>query len=139
MSLDSRSDELDRKLEGRNTIEDNINALVKDAEQRRRQIRLLTLSIIVELIIVVGLVMLSIRTMDLAALGHSNKAALMQNCETANDSRKSQRKLWGYILAVPPSQPRSPEQELRVQEFKEFVDNTFAPRDCVAEANVTNK
>lgn len=134
MTLDSRSDELDKKLEG-NDIDKSVATLVKDARRRQLQLRLLTASIILDFILSAVLTVVVFKTNEVARLAQSTKAAVIQNCETANDSRRNQRQLWGYVLSLTPEQPRTSEQEARVKEFSKFVDSTFAPRDCQAEAN----
>lgn len=134
MSLAERADELDKKLE-QNPIDTSIETLAQDARRARRNVKLLAASIILDFILTVGLTFLSFQTSHLASLSQSNKAAVIQNCETANDSRTAQRQLWGYVLSLTPQQPRTPEQQARVDEFAKFVDQTFKPRDCQAEAN----
>lgn len=134
MSLASRSDELDKKLEG-NSIDSSIETLVKDAARARRNVRLLAASIALDFILTIVLAVVSYKTNELAHLAQTTKQAVIQNCETANDPRLAQKQLWGYVLSLTPSQPRTPEQEDRVKEFAKFVDQTFKPRDCQAEAN----
>lgn len=133
-NLDERSDRLDEELK-QNPIDKSIETLVKDAARRRLQLRLLGIFIVLQFLFIVTLGVVSVKTAQVAQLAQSNKAAVIQNCETANDSRNNQRQLWGYVLSLTPQQPRTPEQDARVAEFARFVDRTFAPRDCQAEAN----
>ena len=134
MSLAERSDELDKKL-ANNPIDNSIETLAKDARRARRNVRLLAISIGLDFALTIALTVLSFQTSHLANLAQTNKAAVVQNCETANDSRAAQRQLWGYVLSLTPQQPRTPEQQDRVNEFAKFVDETFKARDCQAEAN----
>lgn len=134
MSLAERADELDKKLE-QNPIDQSIATLVKADNRRRRQVMLLAVSLALDFVLTIGLTFLSFQTSHIAQLAQNNKEAVILNCETANDSRDAQRKLWAYVIALPPQQPRSPEQQQRVEEFQVFVDKTFKPRDCQAEAN----
>lgn len=134
MSLAERADELDKKLE-QNPIDQSIAALVKADNRRRRQVMLLAVSLALEFVLTIGLTFLSFQTNHIAQLAQNNKEAVILNCETANDSREAQRKLWAYVIALPPQQTRTPEQQQRVEEFQVFVDKTFKPRDCQSEAN----
>lgn len=133
MSLETRSNELDKKLE-HNEIDDSISTLVKGAKRQRRAIRLLALSILLDFILTIGLTIFSIKTNEALQLAQNNRQAIVQNCETANDSRKNQRELWRYVTSLTPSQPRNAEQQARVEDFNKFVEKTFAQRDCQAEA-----
>lgn len=134
MSLDSRSDELDKKLEN-NDIDKSVATLIKGAHRQRRAIRLLAVSIVLDFILTIGLTVVSVKTNEVARLAQSNKEAVIANCETANESRANQLKLWQYVFDIPPTVPRTPEQDKRVGEFKVFIDKTFAQRNCHAEAN----
>lgn len=134
MSLDSRNEELERKL-SKTQLPDAVATLMDDAKKSRRRVRLLTASIILDFVLTIGLTVVSAKTADLTRQAQSNKAALIQNCETANDSRNKQLTLWGYVLALNPEQARTPEQQAAVDKFAKFVEDTFAPRDCEAEAN----
>lgn len=138
MSLADRADALDKKMADVD-IDEAIRTLVLDARRRRLQVRLLAVFIALTTGLTVAIGVVSWKTAQLANLAQTNKAAVIQNCETANDSRTAQRQLWGYVLSLTPSQPRNAEQQARVDEFAKFVDRTFAPRDCQAEANIQVK
>lgn len=134
MTLDSRSDELDKKLED-NPVDKGIEALAKGVSRQRRAIRLLAVSIVLEFVLTIGVAVIAFKTNEALNLSQSNKDAVIANCETANDSRKNQLALWNYVFAIPPSQPPTPDQQTRAKEFKSFVDITFQPRDCQKEIN----
>lgn len=134
MSLDSRNEDLNKKIDDTD-LPSAVRVLIDDAKKRRNQIRWLVVSITLDFILTIGLTVLSIRTNQVASLAQSNRTALIQNCETSNDSRERQRALWAYVIALPPQQPPTPEQQKRVEEFQKFVDTTFSQRDCQAEAN----
>lgn len=138
MSLDSRNEELEKKLH-ETDLPQAVEVLVKDAKRRTRQLRWIAISLALDLILTIGLTIFGLKTNEVAKLAQSNKEATIQGCEIANDARDKQRVLWGYVLALTPQQPRTPEQEDRVNEFRGFVDNTFAHRDCQAEATRFDK
>lgn len=51
-------------------------------------------------------------------------------CESSNESRALNVRLWDYVLSFPPSRPRTQAQEKQLELFKAFMRKTFAPRDC---------
>jgi hypothetical protein len=133
-NLDERSDELDKQME-KHPAEESIEVLTKDAHRRTRQLRILAVCIVFNLLLTVGFGLLTYKTNQLARLAQKAKDAIVANCEVANDSRENNHALWDYILALPPSEPRTAEQEKRISEFETFIDRTFAQRDCQAEIN----
>lgn len=134
MSLDSRNDDLNKKIEDTD-LPNAVAVLLKDARKRRRQLRWLATALALDFLLMIAIAVLLVRTSDIAKLSQSNQQALIQNCETANDSRTKQLTLWRYVLSITPDQPRTPEQEAMVKDFTKFIQTTFAPRDCQAEAD----
>lgn len=133
-NLEERDDELNKQM-ATHPAEESIQVLVKDAHRSKRYFRILAISVALDIILSIGLAFFAYQTNQAVRVAQSSRAAIVANCETANDSRNKQLVLWGYVLSLTPQQPRTPEQEARVDEFKEFVEKTFAPRDCQAEIN----
>lgn len=133
MGLEERSDKLDEQMAA-HPAEESIQVLVKDAHRRKRQLRILTVSVILDIILSLVLGFVTWKTNELAQLAQKTEDALIANCEIVNDSRDKQRELWGYVISLTPQQPRTPEQQDRTNNFAEFVDRTFVHRDCQAEA-----
>lgn len=61
------------------------------------------------------------------------RQGVLNNCEAANESRRSDRQLWEFILQIAPATGEA-EQERAVR-FRRFLDQHLAERDCVAIAN----
>ncbi len=59
-----------------------------------------------------------------------NHDLLVSGCSSGNEFRVAEKKLWGYILGIPPSKPLTKAQQQQVNDFKVFLDKTFAERDC---------
>lgn len=133
-NLEERDDHLNQQIE-EHPAEESIRVLVKDAHRRTRQLRLLTATVVLTLLMAIGLVFVSYKLYRITQLAQTNQNAVVANCETANDSRKNQLILWNYVFSVPARTPRTPEQEQRNEDFKKFIAKTFAPRDCRAEIN----
>lgn len=134
-NLEQRDDELNRQIE-KHPAEESIQVLVKDAHRSKRRMRILTVSVILDILLTIGLAAVSFKTSELAHLAQSNKNAVIANCETANESRKNNRDLWEFAFTLTPEQPPTPEQAERTAKFKEFVAKTFAERNCQAETNI---
>lgn len=132
-NLEQRDDELNKQMSV-HPAEESVQILVKDAKRRTTQLRILSASVILTLLLTIGLSVVSYKLYQITKLAQSNRAAVIANCETANDSRKNQRELWRYVTSLTPIQPRSDKQEARVKDLSKFVDKTFAQRDCQAEA-----
>jgi hypothetical protein len=131
ITLDKRNDELEKKLET-SDLPKAVEVLFKDAKKRKRQLMILTISLILDILLTVGLTVVSLRTQQLAIKAENNKDAIYQSCEASNEGRANNRQLWEYILNLPPLEPPTPEREKRIADFRAFVDETFAPRDCDA-------
>lgn len=129
MNLDERNAALNKKIQSTD-LSEAVATLVKDAHKRKKQVRLLAVSICLDLLLTVGLGFISIETHGIATKSESNQAALLKSCETTNDARASNKVLWDYLLNLPtPNVPTLQQKEVRDQ-FSTFVDKTFAPRDC---------
>lgn len=61
------------------------------------------------------------------------RQGVLNNCEASNDSRRSDRELWEFILQLAPaSRPGDEDREVR---FRQFLDKHLAERDCDAIAD----
>lgn len=131
MSLDSRNEDLNQKI-GDTDLPSAVATLVKDAKKRKRQLRLLATSIILDIVLTVGLTFLSIRTHNLAVTADSNHSAIVRSCESSNDARASNKQLWHFLLDLPTPNAQTIQQQTNRDKFSMYVDKTFAPRDCNA-------
>lgn len=134
MSLDDRADALDEKLKD-NSIDKSVEILVNDAKKRNRQILILAISLILDVVLTVGFAILSIQAQKTAAATRSNREAVVTSCKTGNEFRKTEGQLWEHILSIQPVfNNLTPEQQTQrdqtVANFKKYLATTFAPRDC---------
>lgn len=133
-NLEERSDELDKQM-AEHPAEESIRVLVKDADRSKRRMRILTISVILDILLTIGLAAVSFKTSEIAHLAQTNRQAVLANCQTANESRRNNRELWEFAFTLTPNQPQTDAQKAQTQTFKEFVAKTFAERDCQAEIN----
>lgn len=129
MSLNSRNDELNEKLDGTD-LPKAVQVLVKDAKKRKRQVRLLAISITLDIILTLGLAFLSLQTRELAAKAENNHNAIVRNCETSNDARSRNKELWDFAFNLPATSVPTAQQQDNIDKFKAKVDDTFTLRDC---------
>lgn len=136
MSLNDRNAELNKQLEA-NPIDQQISNLTRADQRNRRHIILLALSLLFDLVLSLVLAYGWHTNHNLAIRAETNRDAIVRGCETSNEARAKNKQLWAYILELPTpdGQPRTPEQQKRLDDFRMFVDDTFAPRDCQAEIN----
>lgn len=134
MSLDERSDDLDKRM-AEHPVEKTVKTLLEADRRNRLRIRILTVSIILDIVLTVGVTVLSYHTNQLTHLAQSNREAVIANCETANESRANNKQLWDFAFALPTTQTPTPEQQANLEKFKAKVNQTFAQRDCQAEIN----
>ena len=129
MNLDQRNDELNHKLD-ESDINEAVFILIKDAKKRKQQIFALAFTIALDIILTLCLILLSFKTSDIASQAENNKQALKRSCETTNAARANNKELWDYLLSLPPREPRTTEEQKQLDAFKEFVNKTFAEKDC---------
>ena len=133
-NLEQRDDELNKQM-AKHPAEESIETLVKDAHRAKRRFRILAISVILDIFLSLGLAYVTVRLAETTRLSQTNKAAVIANCETSNQSRKDNKALWDFAFTLTPTQPQTPEQIKNTALFKEFVGKTFAQRDCQAEIN----
>lgn len=129
MSLDQRNAELEKKLEA-NPIDEQIAVLVMQAKRNKNNIRLLAISLFVQLFLTCALGYLGFITFRIAREAESNRNAIVSRCEATNEGRARNKELWDYLLGVPPTEPRTPQEQAALDGFAQKVDQTFAPSDC---------
>lgn len=128
-SLDQRNAHLDKRIE-KTDLPKAVDTLFKAAKKQKRFTRLLAITVIFDVLLTAAFGFITWRTHQIAQQSESNRSALMRSCNITNEGRANNKKLWDYILKLPPSQERTPDQEKRLDEFRAFVDKTFAQRDC---------
>lgn len=131
----ARSDELDKKLEQVPDIDKAVSDLITSGAQNRRLIRWVITSIVFEVVLTFAIGFVFVQTQFARANTISNKNALIASCNSGNEFRKSNLVLWQYILDIPPETPRTQQQTDKTAKFQEFLDKTFALRDCTRISN----
>ena len=126
-----RSDELDKKLDAMpESIDETVKNLIDSGKRTKRLIHLVILSIFIEAALTIGISLFFISQSAQNVQITINKQNLIANCKSNNDFRDSQVKVWNYVLAIPSTTPQTPAQQKTLANFKTYVDNTFALRNC---------
>lgn len=133
-TLDQRSKELEKKLE-HNPIDESVAVLIEGAKKQRKQILVLTISLMLDVLLTIGFGFLSVQTFTNTQATQNNSDVLVAGCESGNDFRKTEAALWNHILSIEPVRSDyTPEQQIArdktVAEFRKYLETTFAPRDC---------
>lgn len=125
-----RSDEFDKKLASRPKLEEQIGILAEAGKKTRRLVLYLAVSVGVNvaLTILLGAFFYNQNVIQDDLI--RNKNNIVASCNSGNEFRKSNLKLWEYILAIPPASDQTAEQKQKVDEFEDFVNQTFKLRDC---------
>lgn len=114
-----------------------LSGLLESDRRNRRVIRMLAVSIGLDLLLSVGLGLVAWRADHTAKAAASARTAARNQCLSGNESRRGQLVLWDFVLdlsAQTPTRELAPDDERKrreqTAEFRTFVENLFKPRDC---------
>ena len=110
------------RLEATNVSMVNLAAVTR---RSKRQIRVLAVSLVFDVLLSVGLAFALSRSKEAV---DQNREAVRVACVEANRSRAGSVALWEGIAAAAP--PSTPEQQQRTDAVLALVHQTYAPRDC---------
>lgn len=121
-----RADALDRKI----AASDDMAALLRYGHASRNLIHWLAVSIALDIMLSLALGWVAIGAQQTANQASSLAARSYQACLAGNDFRATELQLWNYILDLPPTAPRTPDQQAQQVQFRTYIDRQFAPRKC---------
>lgn len=98
--------------------------------RNRHLIRWLVVSLALDVILTAAISVVAVKTNEANAKANETHNQQVATCLLSNEARAKNRQLWDYILKIPPTQPQTEQQKVRVAEFRDFMNGTFAPRDC---------
>lgn len=123
-SLAEREADIDRR------IGDLLVDMQHLGDRNRRNIRLLALSVMFDVLLSIGLGAFAYQVHQLSAnTAATTSEQQMSTCNAGNQARALNAELWNYILSQP-SGPQTADQSATVTSFKAFIANIFTPRDC---------
>jgi hypothetical protein len=121
-----RSDALDERIAGSADIE----ALVRYGHTSRRMIRVLGVSLALDILLSVAVAWVAWRADQTSREATSIQAQQRSACLAGNEARAGQRTLWHHVLDLPPTAPRTEAQQQQADQVGAYVDGLFAPRRC---------
>lgn len=116
-------------IESTDSLRGEVHDLKAYGRRNRRLIRIVTLSVIFDVLLSFGLGYATWRASRASDQAARASSALTVNCLAGNESRKIQTDLWNTVLAFPQPNP-TPEQEAQTQKFKDYIATAFVIRDC---------
>jgi hypothetical protein len=123
-----RSDALDERLAGSVAA---IEALTQSGRHQRIMLRVLTVSLVLDIVLSVGLGFVAFQAQRLAAEATSLRQQQRATCLAGNEARAGQITLWHHVLSdFPATAPRTEEQAQQAHQFALYVENLFKPRNC---------
>lgn len=128
------------------TLTASVNGLAaafKDLHKRSRHnlflIRMLTVSVVLDVVLSVGLGLVAFNAHD-ASVKASNATSVASQtrqsqfavCTAGNAARAGQIELWHYVLTLIDvgNSVQTPAQQAYLMAFREYIDDLFASRDC---------
>jgi hypothetical protein len=121
-----RSDALDERIANSS----DVDALVKASRRNWLLIRILAVSVALDLALSAGVGYLAVQARQTAAQANSIQAQARTACAAANQARAGQIQLWHYVLDMTAATSRTPEQQQQAARFRAYIDELFAPRRC---------
>lgn len=101
--------------------------------ERRSRIALFwtAVGLALDLLLSVGLGFVAIEARKAGDSAEANQSNARVTCESANQSRLAQIQLWTYVLDEVSKAPgRTPEQIKLVRDFRVYISQVFAQRNC---------
>ncbi len=124
--LIDRSDALDERIAQSSDVTD----LVKASRRNLLLIRILGVSVALDLLLSAGVGYLAYQARQTAAQANSIEAQARTTCMAGNQARAGQIQLWHYVLDLTSATQRTPEQQQQATQFRAYIDKLFAPRRC---------
>jgi hypothetical protein len=121
-----RSDELDEKIANST----HIHALIAASQRTKVMIRLLAVSLALDVMLSLGFGWLALRAEMLAEQANSIEYQQYTACKSGNNARAGQLEVWDYLLNLPPTTPQTPAQKAQIQQVRGHLHGVLAPRRC---------
>lgn len=129
--LIERADELEQRTKGTDIdVGSSIKALVEASKYNRRFNIINAFLLVAVVLIGSATIIMAFQINNNSIEIAQNRQTLINNCAIGNEFRTTEKSLWNYILSIPSEQTPTPEQQLRIDSFKSYLDKNFALRDC---------
>lgn len=125
-----RSDELDEKLSKATDVEEQIGALAKEGKRTRKLVLYLAISVGVNVALTIVLAVVFYNQNIIQDKLIKNQNNIVASCNAGNEFRRSNLRIWDYLLDQPPTVPRTIDEQRQLNKFRNIVTDTFRLRDC---------
>lgn len=128
-----RSDALDKKMDAAG-LPVEIKALARHITRTRRMVRLLAISVVVDVVLSVVVGVVAFKAEQATNDANQARRAVVASCVSGNAARAVQRDLWGFILSLPPPPTLTPAEAAsraaQTSQLKAYIATNLAARDC---------
>lgn len=128
-ALGETRDALDRQSVELSKMKAELTAERERGRRTRKVVIGVVISLVLDLLLTVPVAWAVVRADSADELSKANRVNQRATCVAGNESRRDVRELWNKVFSLSSTSP-SPEQARRVAEFKAFVEQTYADRDC---------
>jgi hypothetical protein len=108
---------------------DQVTALSLVAKRNRFLIEVLGVVVALLILVSVGLGFVALQTNRALDTAEQNRSNARLTCLVSNETRAAQIQLWEYVLSLPTG-PQTPERKERIRQFRLYLNQVFAPRNC---------
>lgn len=124
-----KSDAYDEKLKEAG-IHSVVDALSRHLRRQGKIQKAVVLSLTIDVILSVAIGILALRAEQAATKANKAQDIAAVTCITSNQARATEKTLWDFVLNLPPNADQTPTEKKEVEQFKELLANTLAPRPC---------
>jgi hypothetical protein len=107
-----------------------VDAQESYGHRNRRMIWGLVAALFLIAVLTVAVAMVAVQADHASGKATQVRTQQISACVSSNEVRANNKRLWDYLFSLPPTKPRTTEQDTQIQNFRAFVNKTFAPRDC---------
>lgn len=141
-NLTVRAGELTKSVETLNT---SVGHLREYSRRSRRLIWLTAVGLTLDLALSIALVFVAVQANNASNRATEATSSAAQNrqnariaCEVGNQARVVQIQLWTYVLDLAKKSPnQTPAQQQQIAQFRVYLQEVFAPRNCADPASPT--
>lgn len=113
-------------------LKEEIHSLQAYGRRNRHFIIGLGISLAFDLLLSVVVIIVAIQANNARDRADANHQYQVDTCNSNNASRQTSRDLWNYVLDAAAKNPanETPERKKQIQDFRAYMENSYAPRDC---------
>jgi hypothetical protein len=121
-----------RLNESVNGLKDEIRGLQQYGRRNRHYIIGLGISLLFDLLLSVVVIIVAIQANAANDRADANHQYQVDSCNSSNAARQTSRDLWNYVLDAASKNPANdtPERRKQINDFRAYMENSYAPRDC---------